>query len=1627
LALAHGATSGSLEERCVTLRRAVDEILRARQASSTSPYFFVVGAGISTPHVPVAREIVEHCKRHPHARSNHAPEFDGPLDEYSYWFRQAYGSANERQRYLSKLINACPISVANRYLASLLVHGDLGKLVVTPNFDDCLQRSLKMLGNDPLLCDHEGAKDRISHPSSEVQIVHVHGRHQFYDLANLRAELADVAKGGMLSLLTHVLRDTAPLVLGYSGWDGDVIMTALRGRLERQRHRHCAYWFCYRASELETLPEWLLTHEDVRFVLPEPVAEAPSVLRSLPAAESLSRLCLATGINPGLFFETDGPLPSQHPSYIERAAENSLLQAIDDGQYQYIAGPRHSGRSSLMNRLQNRLRARWPVQLSMGRIGGGAAEEGVYLALALALFGVVNPGASESTRRALHDDWRSLAPLSPVERMMQFLESWLPNVEKPLVVVLDNIDALKPEFLATFLNAIRECDIARKAPQGAVFDNISFVLVGSGLPSKLLAGTQGIPYTAGKTIELPDFTLEEVRHFAEYLHGDRDTAVALLGQVMHWTSGQPYLTQLLCGDLQQHLRRNERIAAEDVAKVVESRVDALLGDLTVREKHLRPLGRLIRENLLETLLFAILEQPGVRYEPSSPVQADLLGSGLVRVERGALKIRNRFYARALMAPQASYGLGRPREGLKPAAVGLIVNSLSEPYQEALLNSVADAAAKHDARILVLVGGPLREGDGSEPFYRLADQRSLTGLIVASGTLGATAEQIESFCGTLPALPLVSIGVDIKDRPSIGLQDLDREGVRQAMAHLHRKHNARRILFLAGPPENQQAATRLAAYRTYVEEHGLEALEIVAYFRQDLAERECKAQLLNGKRFDAVFAANDEMAMGALNALHDERLDAIPVVGFDDIAASLLALPPLTTVRQPLAEISQHALQQVLFHEPPTGNLPGIVGGKGNALVVRESCGCPLRPAALVDGAGGNLLDALHAMLDRYGLAPINVEGLASAYAAYADTRKRASPAAARSEFLERLRELTRSQGARGELEIVAFQYAIDVLAAFHDGSVARDAAARLEAEELWRLARAHLLHLERRLRLRARAAAANQGRVLIELTSALLAKRDPLELGEVLRQVMPDLGIHTCCVCRYEGEASTAREPMAKVMLHLGSAPELEELAAAGEIMEAGNLLSKVAAALGRAGALVYPLRVYDRSVGFVVFQRDPSVGAAIYGQLAEQLGAAVYAAELTEQTERSLHTFAALPELVSGFVDPSAPEMPHLREVLAVCAKLALEVLGGEPVIVYELVDGRFRLDRRGPVHAGELRHEDKMRSAVVEIDDVAAQVATHRQHRFFGAREYGRHLASMESFEPDRFAYREKIRAMSALVLEAGNEVVGVMFVNYRSEREFSDWDMALHKAFASHVAFAIRYMRTVSRVATDTHAVLGKVLNPLSTGILERLGNISSALSQRTEQGDEQTSATVQRILTGLENDARWFAEAYDPKTIEEVPIERLLQVFDEDPLATVGTDVADIRVLTKRTHLQDVAQSLFRTARAGGASRVTVHARIQDVGWLELRFEYDGKLPTSRDGIFVFDQKRDLYLPSFQRDYDEHRAGHARTLWWCRIAMLATGGWLALAPTEDVTFVLRFPLAPGSWSSTPEAPLEGDSLG
>lgn len=96
----------------------------------------------------------------------------------------------------------------------------------------------------------------------------------------------------MAALLENILLHRSPLVIGYSGWEGDVIMSALQRRLTVAVENN-VYWFCHRATEIDRLPEWLRRHPGVSFVVPaerkslkdENVRQDPA---SLSASEALS-------------------------------------------------------------------------------------------------------------------------------------------------------------------------------------------------------------------------------------------------------------------------------------------------------------------------------------------------------------------------------------------------------------------------------------------------------------------------------------------------------------------------------------------------------------------------------------------------------------------------------------------------------------------------------------------------------------------------------------------------------------------------------------------------------------------------------------------------------------------------------------------------------------------------------------------------------------------------------------------------------------------------------------------------------------------------------------------------------------------------------------------------------------------------------------------------------------------------------------------------------------------------------------------------------------------------------------------------------------------------------------------
>jgi len=150
-------------------------------------------------------------------------------------------------------------------------------VIITSASPDFLTRALTLFGEPPIVCDHPQTIGRISSESKEIQIVHVHGTYWYYDCCNLRGEVEKRAKDAPGSLtiprfLDSLLRLHAPIVVGYSGWEGDVIMSALQRRLDTETPFDW-YWFCYKRSDFDSLPSWLKSNANIRFVLPKVEAE----------------------------------------------------------------------------------------------------------------------------------------------------------------------------------------------------------------------------------------------------------------------------------------------------------------------------------------------------------------------------------------------------------------------------------------------------------------------------------------------------------------------------------------------------------------------------------------------------------------------------------------------------------------------------------------------------------------------------------------------------------------------------------------------------------------------------------------------------------------------------------------------------------------------------------------------------------------------------------------------------------------------------------------------------------------------------------------------------------------------------------------------------------------------------------------------------------------------------------------------------------------------------------------------------------------------------------------------------------------------------------------------------------
>jgi LacI family transcriptional regulator len=177
---------------------------------------------------------------------------------------------------------------------------------------------------------------------------------------------------------------------------------------------------------------------------------------------------------------------------------------------------------------------------------------------------------------------------------------------------------------------------------------------------------------------------------------------------------------------------------------------------------------------------------------------------------------------------------------------------------------------------------------------------------------------------------------------------NRAAAHAAVAHLV-EHGRRRIAFLRGLEGNAEAQERYAGYCAALAEANLPydpALVATANFRIGEGQRAVAGWLADGVTFDAIFAANDQSARGALLALnHSGRRvpEDVALVGFDDSAGSELLVPPLTTVRQSAFQLGWDAVEALGRHAL-VGPLPDHIP-VATQFLQRESCGCPARSLA----------------------------------------------------------------------------------------------------------------------------------------------------------------------------------------------------------------------------------------------------------------------------------------------------------------------------------------------------------------------------------------------------------------------------------------------------------------------------------------------------------------------------------------------------------------------------------------------------------------------------------------------------------------------------------------------------------
>jgi LacI family repressor for deo operon, udp, cdd, tsx, nupC, and nupG len=282
----------------------------------------------------------------------------------------------------------------------------------------------------------------------------------------------------------------------------------------------------------------------------------------------------------------------------------------------------------------------------------------------------------------------------------------------------------------------------------------------------------------------------------------------------------------------------------------------------------------------------------------------------------------------------------------------LIPRLGSPFFTPFLDSVTDLLSESGFCVVTadLRGSPKKEAH----YARLIDQGQFAGVILFTGRI-PVGRNIDVVAPS--RVPIVLVCNEIPGVDNLSVFDVaDRDAARQMVSYLI-SIGHRRVAHIRGPHGNIEAGERLAGYADALKAAGLRIEDDLIWdgdFYLGSGIAAAGRFLARAERPTAVFAGNDQMAMGFITELKNAGLSVphdVSVAGFDDIEYSVIFDPPLTTMHQPRAEIGRLAASELLrqITRDATSARPSRIR-LDCELVIRESTQ-PLRLSA--DGVRAN--------------------------------------------------------------------------------------------------------------------------------------------------------------------------------------------------------------------------------------------------------------------------------------------------------------------------------------------------------------------------------------------------------------------------------------------------------------------------------------------------------------------------------------------------------------------------------------------------------------------------------------------------------------------------------------------------